>query len=90
VPARRNHESLSEEERTRLSESRSSSYTSLHAAVAAVFEPDAAELRQPVATIATSVLAIVMALGRGGGWDTGAASITTDGLTDLILHGITA
>jgi hypothetical protein len=44
----------------------------------------------PVADIAALVLAIVMALGRGGGWHTGMASITTDALVDLILHGVTA
>ncbi|OPG12499.1 TetR/AcrR family transcriptional regulator [Microbispora sp. GKU 823] len=85
----RSHESMSEEERDRLSESRNSSYASLHAAVAAVFEPDADALRLPVEDVATLVLAVVMALGRGGSWDTGIASITTDGLADLILHGIT-
>ena len=84
----RNHESLSDEERTRLSESRTTSYTRLHAAVVAVLEADRSTLRTPIADVATLVLAIVMALGRGGGWDTGIASITTDGLTDLVLHGI--
>lgn len=86
----RHHGELPEEERTRLSESRTASYTRLHAAIAAVLEPDATTLRLPVAVVATTVLAIVMALGRGGGWDTGMASITTDGLVDLLLHGITA
>jgi AcrR family transcriptional regulator len=89
-PRRRDHASMSEEERTRLAESRTTSYTRLRAAVAAVLEPDAAALRLPADDIAGVVLGIVMALGRGGGWDTGAASITTDGLADLILHGITA
>ncbi|HEX3781548.1 MAG TPA: TetR/AcrR family transcriptional regulator [Pseudonocardiaceae bacterium] len=86
----RHHEALPEEERTRHSESRTSSYQHLHAAVVAVLEPDAATLRSPVADIATLVLAIVLSLGRGGGWNTGIASVTTDGLADLILNGITA
>lgn len=90
VPARpRDHESLPEEERARLSESRASSFTRLQDAVSAVLEPDAPDLRVPAAEAATSVLAIVMALGRGGGWNTGAASVTTEGLADLLLHGIT-
>jgi AcrR family transcriptional regulator len=86
----RSHESLPDEERSRLSDSRTTSYTRLHAAIAAVLEPDATTLRLPVADVATLVTAIVMALGRGGGWDTGIASVTTDGLVDLILHGVTA
>lgn len=90
-PARpRGHESLSDEERTRLSDSRTSSYTRLRAAVGAVLEPDAAVLRMPVDDIAALVLAIVMSLGRGGGWNAGVASVTTDRLTDLVLNGITA
>lgn len=91
VPAQpRGRESLSDEERTRLSENRTTSYTRLHTAISAVLEPDSTTLRMPVSDVATLVLAIVMALGRGGGWDTGIAGITTDGLADLILHGITA
>lgn len=86
----RRHEELSDEERTRLSEGRASSWTRLHAALAAVLESDEAPLRTSADEAAALVLAIVMALGRGGGWDTGAASVTTDGLADLILHGIAA
>lgn len=86
----RSHESLSEEERARLSESRTASYTSLRAAVVAVLEADADALRLPVEDVASLVLAVVMALGRGGSWDAGIASITTDGLADLILNGISA
>jgi AcrR family transcriptional regulator len=82
--------SLSDEERTRLTEQRTSSYSRLHAAVAAVLEPDTAALRVPVDDVATLVLAIVTSLGRGSGSDTGIAGITTDALADLILHGITA
>lgn len=89
-PARqRNHEALSAEERTRLADSRALSYTLLHEAVAAVVAPDTDALRVPVNDVAALVLAIVMSLGRGGP-DTGIAGITTDGLADLILHGITA
>jgi AcrR family transcriptional regulator len=80
----RSRDSLSNEERTRLRESRTSSYQRLHAAVAGVFESD--PLRVPVDEAATLILTIVMSLGRGG-QHTG---ITTDGLADLILHGITA
>lgn len=86
----RSHESLSGEERTRLERSRATSYERMHAAVVAVLEPDAAALRIPAADVATLLLAIVMSLGRGGGWHTGHASVTTDGLADLVLHGITA
>lgn len=86
----RSHESMPEEERTRLSESRDSSYASLHAAVTAVLEPDADALRSPVEDVATLILAIVLALGRGGSWDAGIAGVTTEGLADLILHGIAA
>jgi hypothetical protein len=86
----RQHESLPEQERTRLSESRTGSYQRLHAAVVAVFEPDTERLRGPVDDTATLVLAIVLALGRGGGWNTGIASITSDGLADLVLNGIIA
>ncbi|HEY1574531.1 MAG TPA: TetR/AcrR family transcriptional regulator [Pseudonocardiaceae bacterium] len=82
--------SLSDKERTRLTEQRTSSYSRLHTAVAAVLEPDAAALRVPVDDVATLVLAIVTSLGRGAGSDAGIAGITTDALADLILHGITA
>ncbi|TQS27174.1 TetR/AcrR family transcriptional regulator [Microbispora sp. KK1-11] len=86
----RPRESLSEEDRTRFAASRTASYERLHAAAVAVLEPDAAGLRTPVETAAGMVLAIVMALGRGGGWQAGAASVTTEGLADLILHGVLA
>lgn len=86
----RHHESLSEEERGRLAQNRIASYTRLRTAVAEVFDPDqdAGDLRMPAEDVATLLLGIVMALGRSGGWDTGPASVTTDGLADLILHGI--
>ncbi|SDM58481.1 hypothetical protein [Nonomuraea jiangxiensis] len=86
----RDHRSLSDEDRARLSASRTASYERLHAATAAMLEGDADALRTPVETAANLVLAIVMALGRGGGWDAGAASVTTDGLANLILHGVLA
>jgi AcrR family transcriptional regulator len=90
-PARpRTREALPDEERARLSESRNSSYRRLHAAIVTVLEPDAPALRTPVGDIATLILAIVMSLGRGGGWDTGIASVTTEGLADLLLNGIRA
>lgn len=82
----RTAESLSDEERTRLSASRTSSYQRMHDAVAAALAHD--RPRIPAAEAATLVLAIVLALGRGDGWHTGPASVTTDGLADLILHGI--
>lgn len=88
--SQRGRPALSDEERTRLSEQRTSSYTRLHTAVAAVLEPAATTLRVPVDDVATLVLAIVTSLGRGAGSDTGIAGITTDALADLILHGITA
>lgn len=84
----RNRESLSDEERTRLAENRTSSYARLHTAIAAVLEPDTAALRVPVDEVASLVLAIVLSLGHGH--NTGTAAITTDGLADLLLHGITA
>lgn len=83
-------EDIPDEERARLSERRTASWTRLRQAVAAVLEPDAAALRMPPADIAGLVLSIVMSLGRGGGWGAGDASVTTDGLVDLLLHGITA
>ncbi len=89
TPARpRDHEALSDEERARLSESRSSSPARLHAAVVAVIEPDADALRVPVEEVATLVLTIVTALSIGGGWSTGTTGITPDGIADLILHGV--
>jgi AcrR family transcriptional regulator len=88
--SRPRREELSDEERTRLSESRTASWARLREAVAAVLEPDAAGLRMPAPDIAAMVLAIVMALGRGAGWGAGDASVTTEGLVDLLLHGITA
>lgn len=86
----RHNASLPDEDRTGLSQSRTSSYERLHAALVEVLNPDAAALRSPVEHIATLLLAIVMSLSRGGGWNTGIASVTTDGLADLILNGITA
>ncbi|MHA6619127.1 TetR/AcrR family transcriptional regulator [Pseudonocardia sp. DLS-67] len=88
--ARPRREDMPDEERARLSERRTASWTQLRAAVAAVLEPDAAELRMPAPDIAALVLSIVMSLGRGGGWGAGDAGVTTDGLVDLLLHGITA
>ncbi|RJQ82341.1 TetR/AcrR family transcriptional regulator [Pseudonocardiaceae bacterium YIM PH 21723] len=85
----RDRQSMEPGERTRLEESRTTGYLEMHAAMTAVLEADQAALRLPAADIATHVLAIVLSLGRGGGWDKGPASITTDGLVDLILHGIT-
>lgn len=85
----RPRDALSEEDRERLAAGRIHSYTALHEAVTGVLDPDRDTLRIPVDEVATLVLAIVLALGRGGGWDTGPASVTTDGLVDLILHGIT-
>jgi AcrR family transcriptional regulator len=86
----RGHAATSDAERTRLSASRETSYARLHTAVAAVLEPDAATLRTPTGDAAALILSIVMSLGRGGGWAAGNASVTTDGLADLILHGIVA
>ncbi|GLY82806.1 TetR family transcriptional regulator [Actinoallomurus iriomotensis] len=86
----RRQESLSDEERRRLSDGRTASYRSLHAAVVATFETGADTLRGSPEDAATLVLAIVMALGRGGGWDAGPASVSTDGLADLLLHGLAA
>ncbi|GAA1961587.1 TetR/AcrR family transcriptional regulator [Amycolatopsis minnesotensis] len=83
----RTAESLSDEERTRLSASRTSSYQRMHDAVTAALAHD--RPRIPATEAATLVLAIVLALGRGDGWHTGPASVTTDGLADLVLHGIT-
>ncbi|QWF82338.1 TetR/AcrR family transcriptional regulator [Amycolatopsis sp. CA-230715] len=83
----RTAESLSEEERARWSESRTSSYQRMHDAVTAALAQD--RPRIPAADAATLVLAIVLALGRGGGWHTGPASVTTEALADLVLHGIT-
>jgi AcrR family transcriptional regulator len=88
--ARPRRDEMSDDERARLSESRTASWARLQAAVAAVLEPDAARLRMPVTDVAALVLAIVMSLGRGGGRGAGAASVTTDGLVDLLLDGITA
>jgi AcrR family transcriptional regulator len=88
--ARPRRDEMSDDERARLSESRTASWARLQAAVAAVLEPDAAGLRMPVTDVAALVLAIVMSLGRGGGRGAGAASVTTDGLVDLLLDGITA
>ncbi|GAA5116232.1 TetR/AcrR family transcriptional regulator [Pseudonocardia adelaidensis] len=88
--SRPRREDVPEDERARLSERRNASWARLRAAVAAVLEPDAAELRMPAPDVAGMVLAIVMSLGRGGGWGAGDASVTTDGLVDLLLHGITA
>jgi AcrR family transcriptional regulator len=84
----RRHEELSEADRDRLSASRTSSYTALHEAITAVLASNRDTLRTPPEDAATLVLAIVLALGRGGSWDTGPASVTTEGLADLILHGI--
>jgi AcrR family transcriptional regulator len=86
----RRQESLSDEERRRLSDGRTASYRALHAAVVATLEADADTLRASPEDAATLILAIVMALGRGGGWDTGPAAVSTDGLADLLLHGLAA
>jgi AcrR family transcriptional regulator len=84
----RRHQEIPAEERDRLAGGRAATYTRMHEAVTDVLAPDAAALRIPVGEAATLVLAVVMALGRGGGWDVGAASVSTDGLADLLLHGI--
>jgi AcrR family transcriptional regulator len=91
----RDHTAMSEQDRARLSAGRENSYRRLHDAVVAVLaaEPPGGQpvgLRIPPTDAATLILAIVMSLGRGGGWAAGEASVTTDGLTDLILHGIAA
>ncbi|MFB9838625.1 TetR/AcrR family transcriptional regulator [Actinoallomurus acaciae] len=86
----RRAESLSDEERDRLSDARTASYTRLHAAVVEVLRAGADTLRTSPENAATLVLAIVMALGRGGGWDAGPAGVGTDGLADLLLHGLAA
>lgn len=86
----RSRESFTEEERSRLEQSRTSSFERLHAAVAAVLEPDAHALRMSPEDAAKPLLTIVMSLGRGGGWGAGDAAVTTEGLADLLLHGITA
>jgi AcrR family transcriptional regulator len=86
----RDHTAMPEEDRARLSAGRENSYRRLHDAVIAVLAAEPAGLRIPAAEAATLILAIVMSLGRGGGWAAGNASVTTDGLADLILHGIAA
>ncbi|GAA5064082.1 TetR/AcrR family transcriptional regulator [Nocardia callitridis] len=86
----RQRESMSDEERNRLPESRTESYTRLRDTVVGILESDDTALRTSAEEAATLILAIVLSLGRGGGWDTGAASVTTAGLVEMILHGITA
>jgi|GEM_PF-5459165 len=79
---------LSDEDIRQLNEQRTHSYTILHSAVCRVPAPDEPRLRKPVSDIAVMILAVAMSLGRSGGWDAGQASITTEQLADLILHGI--
>jgi AcrR family transcriptional regulator len=84
----RRHEDFATADRERLSAGRAESYARLHDGIVAVLESDAAGLRTSPTEAASLVLAIVLALGRGGGWNTGEAGVTTAGLADLILHGI--
>ena len=86
--ARRDHRDIPEDERHRLEHSRTDSFRRMNEAIADVLAPDAERLRVPIETAATLILQVVSALGRGGSWDAGAASITTDQLADLVLHGI--
>ncbi|WP_035155452.1 TetR/AcrR family transcriptional regulator [Cohnella thermotolerans] len=63
-------------------------YATIHAAVCKLLQPDERQLRLPVADMATLVLAIVLSLGRTGGWNAGFPNVTTKQLADLILHGV--
>jgi len=83
----RDHKSLPNEKWNRLKESRTSAYSRIHGAVCRVLETNEKDLRIPVMDAATLILAIVMSI-RSSGWDVGHASVTTDKLVDLILHGI--
>jgi AcrR family transcriptional regulator len=85
---RRGHRDIPAEERRRLDHSRTTSFQRTHEAVVDVLAPDAEMLRIPVDAAANLILQIVMALGRGGGWSVGPASLTTDALADLLVHGI--
>ncbi|MFH5185451.1 hypothetical protein ACHHV8_23940 [Paenibacillus sp. TAB 01] len=89
APAKpRDRLALSDEDIRQLNEQRTHSYTIIRSAVCRVPAPDEPRLRKPVSDIAVMILAVDMPLGRSGGRDAGQASITTEQLADLILHGI--
>jgi AcrR family transcriptional regulator len=85
----RGRESVSDEDRARLSDSRTRSFDRMREAIAEVLAPDTERLRKTPAEVATLVLAVVLSLGRGGR-DTGPATVRTADLTDLLLNGIAA
>jgi AcrR family transcriptional regulator len=85
----RSMDSEGDEERASVSAERDSAQARLHAAVAAVLEPDAGALRVPVDEVATVVLTIVTALATGATWGGDKGGLAGGALADLVLHGVT-